>query len=182
MSRIAIPASVEAAPAATHDQLAAVGKQLGGVPNLFRLLAVSPAALAGYLGLSGALAKGSLRAATREAIALRVAELNGCDYCLSAHSQIGRAMVKVAEAELSRNRAGFSDDAKTRAALALVDRIVPAKGHITDADLAAARLAGLTDAEVVEVVVNVSVNVLTNYLNSVAGTPVDFPAPVAVAA
>jgi uncharacterized peroxidase-related enzyme len=182
MSRIAIPAAPEAAPAATHDQLAAVGKQLGGVPNLFRLLAVSPAALSGFLGLSGGLAKGSLRAATREAIALRVAELNGCDYCLAAHSQIGRALVKVAETELSRNRAGTSDNSKTAAILTLAGRIVATKGHVADADVAAAKLAGVTEAEVVETVLVVAENILTNYLNSLAKTPVDFPAPVAVAA
>lgn len=82
MSRILTPANIEAAPAAAQPQLEAVNKQLGVVPNLFRLVANSPSALEGYLGMSGALAKGSLPAQTRERIALAVAQVNGCDYCL----------------------------------------------------------------------------------------------------
>jgi AhpD family alkylhydroperoxidase len=89
MSLIAIPASIEAAPEASRPLLRAVEKQLGLVPNLFRLVATSPAALEGYLGMHGALAKGTLPAATRERIALAVAEQNACDYCLSAHTYLG---------------------------------------------------------------------------------------------
>ena len=89
MTRIAIPASIESAPAASQPLLQAVNKQLGSVPNLFRLVATSPAALEGYLGMSGALAKGTLPAPTRERIALAVAEINGCGYCLSAHAYLG---------------------------------------------------------------------------------------------
>ena len=84
MTRLSIPATITDAPAASQPLLQTVEKQLGSVPNLFRLIANSPAALEGYLSLSGALAKGSLPAATRERIALAVAELNGCGYCLAA--------------------------------------------------------------------------------------------------
>jgi alkylhydroperoxidase family enzyme len=80
MSRINTPASIEAAPAAARPLLEAVKKQIGSVPNLFRVVANSPAALEGYLGLNGALAKGSLDSKTRERIAIAVAELNGCGY------------------------------------------------------------------------------------------------------
>ena len=86
MSRIPTPPSIAAAPAASQPLLEAVNKQLGSVPNLFRLAANSPAALEGYLGMMGALAKGALPAATRERIALAVAEVNGCNYCLAAHT------------------------------------------------------------------------------------------------
>src|SRR3546814_19951928 len=90
MSRIAIPADIGSAPTAAQPLLQAVDQQLGSVPNLFRLVATSPAALEGYLGMSGALAKGSLPAPTRERIALAVAEINGCTYCLSAHTYLGK--------------------------------------------------------------------------------------------
>ena len=90
MTRIATPATIDAAPAAAQPLLEVVGKQLGSVPNLFRVVANSPAALEGYLGLSGALGKGTLPAATRERIALAVAEINGCSYCLAAHSLSGQ--------------------------------------------------------------------------------------------
>ncbi len=96
MSRIATPASIDAAPAAARPALKAVKKQLGSVPNLFRLVANSPAALEGYLGLNGALAKGALDARTRERIALAVAEINGCGYCLSAHSYLGKVLAEIA--------------------------------------------------------------------------------------
>jgi alkylhydroperoxidase family enzyme len=78
MSRIPTPATIDAAPSASHPLLEAVKKQLGVVPNLFRLVSNSPAALEGYLALSGALNKGKLPAQTRERIALAVAEINGC--------------------------------------------------------------------------------------------------------
>ena len=94
MSRIPTPASIQAAPAASRPLLEAVQKQLGSVPNLFRIVGNSPAALEGYLGLNGALAKGALDARTRERIALVVAEANGCDYCLSAHTYLGKNLAK----------------------------------------------------------------------------------------
>ena len=95
MSRLAIPATIADAPAASQPLLEAVKKQLGVVPNLFRLVSNSPAALEGYVGLSGALAKGSLPAQTRERIALAVAETNGCDYCLSAHTYLAKNLAKL---------------------------------------------------------------------------------------
>ncbi len=107
MSRLNTPATIDAAPAATHASLKTVEKQLGGVPNMFRVVANSPAALSGYLQLSAASAQGGLDAATRERIALAVAELNGCGYCLSAHSFLGRKVAK-----LSRT---FSDSATAAA-------------------------------------------------------------------
>ena len=95
MSRLPTPATIEAPPTASRSLLEAVRTQLGVVPNLFRLIANSPAALEGHLGLSGALAKGCLPAATRERIALAVAEINGCSYCLSAHTYLGKNLAKL---------------------------------------------------------------------------------------
>ena len=108
MSGIPTPGTIEAAPAAAQPLLQAVKKQLGVAPNLFRLVANSPAALEGYVSLSGALGKGALPAATRERIALAVAEINGCDYCLSAHTYLGLNLAKLGEAEVALNRAGAS--------------------------------------------------------------------------
>jgi AhpD family alkylhydroperoxidase len=102
MSRIPTPASIDAAPAAARPLLEAVNNQLGVVPNMFRLVANSPAALEGYLALSGALAKGALPPATRERIALAVAQIHGCGYCLSAHDYIGRTLTKLDPAEIER--------------------------------------------------------------------------------
>jgi uncharacterized peroxidase-related enzyme len=182
MSRIPTPATIADAPAATHQQLEAVRKQLGSVPNLFRLVATSPAALEGYLGLSGALAKGTLDARTRERIALAVADINGCGYCLAAHSYIGGALLKLDAAEIAAARAGRSADAKADAAVRLAVAITQARGHIGAEALDAARAAGWSDAAILEIVAHVALNTLTNYVNEVAGTEVDFPAPVARAA
>ncbi len=175
MSRINTPASIEASPAASQGMLEAVKKQLGLVPNLFRVIANSPAALEGYLGLNGALAKGKLDAKTRERLALTVAEINRCDYCLSAHTYLGKNVAKLADAELDANRAGESSDPKAAAALRFASSVARERGHISAADLAAVKAAGYDDAEIIEIVEHVALNTLTNYINSVAATDIDFP-------
>jgi uncharacterized peroxidase-related enzyme len=175
MNRIAIPA-VDQAPAASRPLLEAVNKQLGTVPNLMKVLGNSPAALGGYLGLSGALGKGTLGAKTGERIALAVAEFNGCNYCLAAHSYLGKHLAKLDEAEIHANRNGGSHDGKADAAVRFAVQVVKSRGHVAEADVAAVKAAGYSDAEVIEIVVHVALNTLTNYVNEVAQTTIDFPA------
>lgn len=179
MSRIATPATIDAAPEASRPLLEAVKKQLGLVPNLFRMVANSPAALEGYLGMSGALAKGTLPAATRERIALAIAEFNGCDYCLSAHTYLGKNLAKLDDAEIEANRNGGSHDAKADAAVRFARQVARERGHIGNEALAAVRTAGYSDAQLVEIVQHVALNVWTNYMNSVAQTVIDFPVVMA---
>ena len=173
MSRIAIPAR-EDAPASAQSLFHAVEKQLGVVPNLFRLVGLSPAALEGYIGLNGALGR-TLDAKTRERISLAVAQANGCDYCLSAHTYLGLNLAKIDDTEIALNRNGHSGDAKADAALVFARKVLDTRGRVSDADLAAVRLAGFSDAQVIEIVVSVALNVLTNYVNNVAETDIDFP-------
>jgi uncharacterized peroxidase-related enzyme len=175
MSRIPTPATIDASPAASQPLLEAVKKQLGSAPNLFRILGVSPAALEGYLGLSGALGKGQLDARTRARLAMVVAEQNGCDYCLSAHTYLGKNATKLEDAELTANRDGHSGDAKAEAALQFAAKVVRARGHVAEADVQAVKAAGYTDAQVVEIILHVAVNTLTNYVNTALGTEIDFP-------
>jgi uncharacterized peroxidase-related enzyme len=175
MPRIAAAATIEASPAASQPLLEGVKKQLGSVPNLFRTVANSPAALQGYLGLNGALAKGKLSAATRERIALTVAEINGCGYCLAAHSYIGKNLAKLDEHEIEANRDASSGDPKAGAALRFAAKVVEARGHVSDEDVAEVKRAGYDDAEVMEIVAHVALNTLTNYVNEVAKTDIDFP-------
>ena len=175
MSRIAIP-QTEHTPSASLPLLEAVNRQLGVVPNLMKVLGNSPAALEGYLNLNGALGKGAIGAKTSERIALAVAELNGCAYCLSAHSYLGSNLAKLDAAELDANRRGQSNDPKAAAALRFATQIVGTRGHVSDIDLAAVKAAGYSEAEVVEIVLLVALNTLTNYVNSVAQTDIDFPA------
>ena len=182
MPRLPTPATIEASPAAAQPLLHAVKKQLGVVPNLFRLVSNSPAALEGYLGLNGALGKGELEAATRERIALAVAEVNGCDYCLSAHSYLGKNLAKLSEAEIAANRDGSSTDSKADAAVRFAVKLVKTRGHVSDADVQAVKKAGYSDAQVIEIVLHVALNTLTNYVNEVAKTEIDFPVVTARAA
>lgn len=175
MPRIATPSSIATAPAAAQPMLRAVEKQLGVVPNLFRMVANSPAALEGYLGMSGALAKGRLPAPTRERIALAVAEINGCSYCLSAHSYLGKNLAKLDDAEMIANRHGGSTDPKAAAAVRFAAKVAHSRGHVGDEDLAAVRLAGYDDGQIIEIVQHVALNVWTNYINEVARTAIDFP-------
>ena len=175
MSRIPTPAAISDAPAASQPLLEAVEKQLGIVPNLFRLVANSPAALQGYLGLSGALGKGVLPAATRERIALAVAEINGCNYCLSAHTYLGKNLAKLDDAEITANRNGASNDPKADAAVRFAAKVVRERGRVSDDDVRAVKLAGYDDAQVIEIVLHVALNTWTNYINEVAKTDIDFP-------
>ena len=175
MSRIPTPAAISDAPAASQPLLEAVKKQLGVVPNLFRLVANSPAALQGYLGLSGALGKGALPAATRERIALAVAEINGCDYCLSAHTYLGKNLAKLDDAEIAANRSGASNDPKADAAVRFAAKVARERGHVSEDDVRAVKLAGYDDAQVIEIVLHVALNTWTNYINEVAKTDIDFP-------
>ena len=175
MSRIATPATIELAPDASQDLLRDVKRQLGSVPNLFRLVSNSPAALEGYLGMMGALGHGALPAATRERIALAVAQVNGCAYCLSAHSYLGRHVAKLDDVELAANRAGGSNDPTADAAVRFAVRVTEARGHIDPAELQAVRAAGHSDAQIIEIVQHVALNVWTNYINIVGDTDLDFP-------
>jgi len=175
MHLIHTPEAISSAPAASQPLLEAVGEQLGVVPNLFRLVANSPAALEGYLGLSNALARGSISAATGERIALAVAEINNCDYCLSAHTYLGKHVAKLDDDEMFQNRNGGSNDAKANVAVRFAAKLVRNRGEVSDADVRSLKAAGYDDAQVIEIVLHVALNTWTNYLNKVARTEIDFP-------
>jgi uncharacterized peroxidase-related enzyme len=158
----------------TKDLLDGVNKMLGGTPNLFRVTANAPAALEALVGMFGATAKGKLNARTREAIALAVAEANGCDYCLSAHTALGKG-AGLAQEDIDRARDATSSDPKTASILRFARSVVAERGKVSPSDLDAFRRAGGTDGEAMEVVANVVLNVFTNYVNLVADTEIDFP-------
>lgn len=179
MSRLAIAPSVETSPAASQPLLEMVKKKLGVVPNIFRLVAASPAALEGFLQLSGALAKGMIPAATGERIALAVAEVNGCDYSLSAHSYLAKNRAHLDDAEIAANRTGASGDAKGDAAVRFAAKVARERGHVGEADVEALKAAGYDDAQVIEIVLHVALNSFTDYLNEVAKTDIDFPVATA---
>lgn len=152
-----------------------VQAKLGGVPDLFRVFGNSPAALEGYLNFSSALASGVLNPKVREQIALAVAEINDCGYCRSAHTYIG-GKVGLTDREITDARQATATDPRTAAILSLARTLVVQRGTLSDADFSTARNAGLTDAEIIETVANVALNIFSNYTNHVARTVVDFPA------
>lgn len=181
MARINTPISIEASPPASRGILEAVKRQLGSVPNLFRIVGNSPAALEGYVSLNGALGKGSLDTQTRERIALAVAQVNDCRYCLAAHTYLG-GLARLSEAEIEAARRGGSGDRKAAAAVEFAVKITEQRGAVSASDVEAVRAAGYSEEELVEIVANVALNILTNYVNEVLKTEIDFPESKALAA
>jgi AhpD family alkylhydroperoxidase len=177
---------IAAIPTSTTDQAlvplyAAVKAGLGMVPNLMQVVGNSPAALSGYLSLNAALAQGHLPAAVRERIALAVAQDNTCDYCLAAHTLLGKNAGLDAN-EAQRARLGTASDPYAAAAVALAKAVNRTHGRVDDQTLADARRAGLNDAAIIETIAHVALNILTNAINNVAHTTVDFPTAPALAA
>lgn len=154
--------------------LDAVHSGLGMVPNFIRVLANSPAALNAFLGIHGIANAGSLDPKTRERIALAVAEQNACQYCVSAHTAIGRK-VGLDNQEMLANRVGRSSDAKAEAALTFARALVAHTGQVSKAEFDAARAAGHSDGEIVEIITHVAMNIFTNLLGKATQVEIDFP-------
>lgn len=154
--------------------LDAIQGQLGMVPNFLKVFANSPVALQAFLGLHGVANAGSLSPQTRERIALALAQQNTCEYCLSAHTAIGRKAGLTGD-EIAAARAGSSEDAKAAVAVKLARSLVEHKGDITTAELIEAREAGYSDADIVEIITHVGMNLLTNILGKASRVDIDFP-------
>jgi uncharacterized peroxidase-related enzyme len=173
MSRVKAIAP-EIATGKVKDLLDAVQSKLGMVPNSMRSMANSPAVLDGYLLLSGSLVKGTLSAKVREQIALAVGQINRCDYCLAAHSAIGK-MVGLTDDQIRDSRLATAVDPKTDTLLRFACKLVDSRGQVSDGDVQVVRDAGFDDGAIAEVVANVALSVFTNYFNLAAGTDIDFP-------
>lgn len=173
MSRIDL-VTQETANADQKPLLDAIQADLGMVPNFLKVLAHSPAALRAFLGLHGISGDGELDPQTRERIALAVAEQNACQYCVSAHTAIGRKAGLDAD-EILANRQGSSEAPKAAAALAFAQALAENTGEVTDAEVAAVRDAGHSDAEIVEIITHVAMNIFTNILGKATQIEIDFP-------
>jgi uncharacterized peroxidase-related enzyme len=163
---------------ATPEQAAAladVRKALGSVPNLAKVMANSPAVVKAWLALSAALGEGALPASIRERLALATAEYNECTYCLSAHTFLASQVAKVPSDEIELARNVSSADPHIATLLELSDAIARNRGPVSEADLQQARAAGVTEEEIVELVGNLALNILTNYLNILADTENEWP-------
>src|SRR3984885_8111504 len=174
MSRIRIPVREET-PAASQPVLDKVEKMLGFVPNLQRLMSISPAALTGWAGLMGQLST-TLDVKTRDGIALAVSEADGCNYCLAAHSYIAHNLAKIDTDEIAINREGKSSDPKRQAAIMFAKRLIETAGKVSDEDFESVREAGWSDANIIEIIALSAQFLLTNFVNNAVQTPIDFPA------
>ncbi|CAB5511265.1 carboxymuconolactone decarboxylase family protein [Achromobacter anxifer] len=166
------------ASSATADRkalLTQIHGAFGATPNMFRAVANSPAALQSMWGAFGALDGGVIPAKLGEQIAVAVADRNACEYCLAAHTALGRKAGASAE-EMSAAQAGDAADPKTAAALRFALKLVEARGQVNDADVLAVHAAGYSDQEIVEILAHVALNLFTNYVNVAFAVPVDFPA------
>lgn len=172
-NRIAIPDD-RTAPAAARPLFDQLRAGLGRVPNLFATIGHSPGSLGGLLAWDAAVAGGKLSKREIEQLNLHVSELNGCSYCLSAHGFLG-ARVGLSAAELEDARIGRGADERENALLALARRVVRTGGGGAGTELERARAAGVSDAEIVDVLAVVALKTFTNAVAQVAQTEIDFP-------
>ncbi|WP_027419335.1 carboxymuconolactone decarboxylase family protein [Crocinitomix catalasitica] len=148
--------------------------KFGFVPNLVKVFGNSPTTLQAYLKLSELTASGNFKGKFVEQLALAIAEENDCNYCLSAHTAVGK-MNGLSEAETEQNRQGIAADEKTQAALQFAQSVTKNRGKVSSEEIAQIKDAGYNDSDILEIVLNVVSNTLTNYVNHIAETEVDFP-------
>lgn len=155
--------------------LAPIQSAFGSTPAMFRAVANSPAALKSMWAAFGALGSGVIPAKLGEQIAVAVADRNACEYCLAAHTALGRKAGASAD-EMSAAQMGESSDPRTAAALRFALKLVDQRGQVADGDVQALRTAGFDDEAIVEILAHVALNLFTNYVNVAFAVPVDFPA------
>jgi uncharacterized peroxidase-related enzyme len=182
MSYIPTPATIDDAPEASRPILETLQKRLGALPNIFRIVSNSPAALTGLTELRTALGKGELALATRERIALALAQFDGCDYCLASHTYSGGKFANLDQAEIAANRRGGSNDAKAAVAVEFALALAIARGRVPPEQIEKVRAAGYDDGQIVEIIAHVGLNTFTNYVNEALGTEIDFPRADSLAA
>jgi uncharacterized peroxidase-related enzyme len=173
VARVEIPTTAELSPEA-RGILDALSRRLGFLPNLHRLMTLSPSALRGITSLQSSMAA-TLDAETRTSIALAVSEVNACSYCLGRHCYTAGRINKMSKEEIALNRQGRSGDAKRNAAARFAAKVVDQRGHIDDAEFNRVKDAGFTDSELVEIVALSVQYLLTNYISNVFEIDLDFP-------
>lgn len=147
---------------------------VGMIPNIYQGVANSTAALEGLLHLGKVLATGQLIGAEIEAVKLVVSQAYGCNYCLAAHTLLGKKH-GLTESETVAIRRGTIEPPKLGALVKFVNAVMRPEGRATDADVRALRAAGYNDAQIAEILLVIAQTVFTNLFNRVHQTPVDFP-------
>ena len=176
MSRLSVP-TFESATGATAEVYGQIKKAIGNVPNTFAAIgAHGPAALKAVLAADAVLASGSLSKRDQETIKLVISSVAGCDYCVAAHSLLGKlAGLKPDELKNIRNRQP-TGDVKRDALIRFVRKLAASSGTVSEADFAAIKAAGYTDAQLVDISLAFATTVFTNVFNRINDTAIDFPA------
>jgi uncharacterized peroxidase-related enzyme len=149
-------------------------RNMGKVPNIFLNMANSPEALQAFVAMQEKVEKSSLSKALKEALALTVAEANHCNYCLSAHTVIAKA-AGLQEQEILNARRAHASNKKEQAILTFAKLVIDKKANVSDADVAQLKAEGVSDKELCEIVLAITLNIYTNYFNKVMNTENDFP-------
>lgn len=173
MSNVSLIDPAQAAPSA-KALLDGVQRNMGVLPNMFKAMANSPAALGAYLAFANGLGKSRLDRKLKEHLALAVAGINACTYCASAHTAVAKSL-GIAATETRDNLLGKSADPKVAAALTFARSVIAKRGRLTPADFLAVKTAGFSDEEVVEIIAQTALSIFTNYFNLAVGTEIDFP-------
>ncbi|MFQ6552678.1 carboxymuconolactone decarboxylase family protein [Aestuariibius insulae] len=167
----------ESASGKLAETYSAIESTLGRVPNMARVMGAQPFYLDIYMTMRAKLSEGRLDGRTREAVATMIAVENRCGYCEAAHAATAIQMFDTPADEVEAWQRGASSDPALASILVLARRLNETRGALKDSDLDAARAAGLSDADIIEVLGIVVMNIATNYLNRLAQTDPDFPAP-----
>ncbi len=178
MARLNVVTPAEAS-GQTKELYEAIKRAIGAVPNIYQGLGNSPVALEGVLHTDALLKKGQLSGAEIEAVKLAVSEAYGCNYCLAAHTLLGKK-AGLTDEETVRIRRGTSQQPRIGALVKFVNAALAPQARISDADLAAVKAAGYNDAQIAETVQVVAQTVFTNLFNRVHQTALDFPAAPAL--
>lgn len=173
MSRIAA-ITKEKATKEVREIYGAIEKMFGRIPIIFQNMGNSPAALKGFLELNKASEATSLTPKLREEISLAASQSNHCKYCLSAHTAAAQSF-GVPDQEIILARKGQSKDPKTQAILNFVKAVVEKRGHMSDQDIKQLKASGVSDQELVEIVLIIATITFTNYFNQITDPQIDFP-------
>ncbi|APD06130.1 hypothetical protein UJ101_00591 [Flavobacteriaceae bacterium UJ101] len=168
------PLTISTSEGKAKELLENAKKNVGKELNVFGVLAHSPELLEAYFTLGQIAGKGNFSAKYREQLAIAIAQENQCEYCLSAHTTIGKG-AGLSEEEMTLNRKGDSLDSKTAAGLKFAQEVVKTKGLPSKEEIEKFKSAGYTNGDVMETILVVVINTLTNYANHIAKTEVDFP-------
>lgn len=168
------PLNIDTSDETVAELFRAIRTKMGGVPNIMKTMARSPAALEAYLGFSGAIEAGRFSAGQRELVALATAGENSCDYCASAHSALGQ-MAGLEQSDMQQVIAGGDLSGQDGALVTLTRKIVSERGVLSDHDIEQFCGEGFDHGHLVELIALVALNLFTNYFNHIAATEIDFP-------